>query len=149
MRKLVIALGILLVLLIIGDFVAKAYAEGQLRDRAENAVRGDNSASASITSFPFVARLLVAGSVQEVHARVEPVAAGRVTFKSVSVDLHDVHVDRNELINNQKARLTGLGSGTVTAELTDAEISRLAGTRVTFHPGRVTVSAAGIDVAAS
>jgi hypothetical protein len=37
----------------------------------------------------------------------------------------------------------------VTAELSDAEISRLAGTTVTLHPGRVTVSAAGVDVSAS
>jgi hypothetical protein len=148
-RKLLILLAILVVILVIGDFVAKAYAEGQLRDRAERAVRGANSSSASISSFPFVGRLLLAGSVQQAHVRVAPVAAGRVTFASVSVDLHDVHVDRNRLINDRKVQLTGLGSGTLTAELTDAEISRLAGTRVSFHPGRVTVSAAGIDVAAN
>jgi hypothetical protein len=76
------------------------------------------------------------------------VVAGRVTFASISVDLHDVHVDRNRLINDQQVQLTGLGSGTVTAELTDVEVSRLAGTRVTFAPGRVMVSAAGVDVAA-
>jgi len=148
-RRLLIALAILIVVLVIGDFVAKAYAETQLQDRAENAVRGATSASTSISSFPFVARLLLAGSVQEVHARVSPVAAGRVTFTSVSVDLHDVHVDRNRLINDRQVQLTGLGSGTVTAELTDAEISRLAGVPVTFRPGRVTVSAAGVDVSAT
>src|SRR5207237_356004 len=57
--------------------------------------------------------------------------------------------DRNRLINDREVRLTGLGSGAVTAVLTDAEISRLAGTRVVFHPGRVTVSAAGVDVGAT
>src|SRR5437660_2982875 len=149
MRKLLVALAIMVVVLVIGDFVAKAYAETQLRDRAENAVHSATSASASISSFPFTARLLLAGSVSEVHVRVGPVVAGRVTFASISVDLHDVHVDRNRLINDQQVQLTGLGRGTVTAELTDTEVSRLAGTRVTFAPGRVTVSAAGIDVAAS
>src|SRR5207248_11485699 len=131
-RRLVIALGILLVALVVGDFVAKAYATSQLRDRAERAARGATSASASISAFPFTLRLLVAGPVQQVHVRVRPVVAGKVTFASVSVDLHDVHVDRHRLINDRNVQLTGLGSGTVTAELTDAEISRLAGTRVTF-----------------
>jgi hypothetical protein len=148
-RKLLIAAAILVVLLVVGDFVAKAYATSQLRDRAKHAVRGATSASASISSFPFTARLLLSGEVQKVHLSVSPVAAGRLTFASVSLDLNDVHVDRNRLINDQQVRLTGLGRGTVTAELTDAEISRLAGTRVTFHPGRVMVSAAGLDAAAS
>jgi hypothetical protein len=148
-RRLLIALAILLVVLVVGDFVAKAYATSQLRDRAERAVRGATSSTASISSFPFTGRLLLAGSVPKVDVRVGPVVAGRVTFASISVDLHDVHVDRNRLINDQQVQLTGLGSGTVTAELTDVEVSRLAGTRVTFAPGRVMVSAAGVDVAAS
>ena len=144
-----IALAILVVVLVVGDFVVKAYATSQLRDRAERAARGATSASASISSFPFTLRLLVAGSVQEAHIRVGPVTAARVTFASISLDLHDVRVDRNRLINDREVRLTGLGSGTVTAVLTDAEISRLAGTLVVFHPGRVTVSAAGVDVGAT
>jgi hypothetical protein len=149
MRKLLVALAILVVVLVIGDFVAKAYAESQLQDRAERAVRGATTSSASINSFPFTLRLLLAGSVPKVHVRVGPVQASRVTFSSVAVDLHDVHVDRNRLINDRQVQLTGLGSGTVTAELTDAEISRLAGTPVTFRPGRVTVSVAGVGLSAT
>ena len=149
MRKLLIAAAIIVVLLVVGDFVAKAYATSQLRDRAKRAVPSATSSSASISSFPFTARLLLAGQVSQVHVHVGPVAAGRVTFTSVAVDLHDVHVDRNRLINDRQVQLTGLGSGTVTAELSDAEVSRLAGTRVSFLPGRVIVNAAGIEVAAT
>jgi hypothetical protein len=148
-RRLFIALVILLVVLLVGDFVAKAYATTQLRDRARQAVRGATSSSASITSFPFTGRLLAAGSVSKVHVRVGPVAAGRVTFASVAVDLHDVHVDRNRLIRERKVQLTGLGSGTVTAELTDVEVSRLAGARVSFAPGRASVNVGGTQVAAT
>lgn len=148
MRKLLIAIAILVVLLLIGDFVAKGYAETQLRDRAQRAVHGATSATGSISSFPFVGRLLLSGSVQEAKVGVAPVVAGRVTFSSIHVDLHDVHVDRNLLIHNQKVRLTSLGSGTVTAEITDVEISRLAGVPISFAPGRATVRAAGVDVSA-
>jgi hypothetical protein len=147
-RKLLIAIAILVVLLLIGDFVAKGYAETQLRDRAQRAVHGATSATGSISSFPFVGRLLLSGSVQEAKVGVAPVVAGRVTFSSIHVDLHDVHVDRNLLIHNQKVRLTSLGSGTVTAEITDVEISRLAGVPISFAPGRATVRAAGVDVSA-
>lgn len=149
MRKLLIAAVMVVVLLVLGDVVAKAYAADQLKNRAQRAVRGATSATASISSFPFTARLLVVGQVPEVRVRVGPVIAGRLTFASVSVDLHDVHVNRSRLINDRKVQLTGIGSGTVTAELTDVEISRLAGTRIRFSPGHVTVSAAGIDATAS
>src|SRR4051812_3859031 len=148
MRKLLVALAILLLFLVIGDFIAKAYAESQLKDRAEAAVRGATSSSASISSFPFTGRLLLGGSVQKVHVRVAPVIAGRVTFSSVAVDLHDVHVDRDLLINDQKVRLTSIGSGTVTAEITDDEITRLAGVPLSFTSGRATLRARGIDVSA-
>jgi hypothetical protein len=148
-RRLLIALAILLVVLVVGDFVAKAYATTQLRDRAKQAVRGATSSTASISSFPFTGHLLVSGSVSKVHVRVGPVAAGRVTFTSVAVDLHDVHVDRNRLIREQKVQLTGLGSGTVTAELTDVEVSRLAGARISFAPGRASVTVGGTPVAAT
>jgi hypothetical protein len=146
MRKLLIGLAIVVVILVIGDVVAKAYAESQLRDRAERAVRGATSASGSISSFPFVGRLLLSGSVPEVKVGVAPVGAGRVTFSSVDVDLHDVHVDRDLLINDRKVRLTSIGSGTVTAAITEAEISRLAGVPISFTPGRATVSIGGIAV---
>ena len=149
MRRLLIALAILVVILLVGDVVAKAYATGQLRNRAKQAVRSATSSSASISSFPFTGRLLAAGSVSEVHVRVGPVAAGRLTFASVSVDLHDVHVDRNRLLREQKVQLTGVGSGTVTAELTDVEVSRLAGTRISFAPGRTSVNAGGTQVTAT
>jgi hypothetical protein len=148
-RKLLIAVAIIVVLLVVGDVVAKAYATDQLKNRAKRAVRGATAATASISSFPFTGRLLVAGQVPEVRVRVGPVVAGRVTFAFVAVDLHDVRVNRNRLINDRKVQLTGLGSGTVTAELTDVEISRLAGTHIRFSPGHVTVSAAGIDATAS
>ncbi len=149
MRRLLLALAIVVVLLVVGDFVAKAYATSQVRARARRAVPSATSVTASITSFPFTGRLLVAGQVQEFKVRVSPVTAGRVTFAFVSVDLHDVHVDRNRLINDRQVALTGLGTGTATVELTDTEISRLAGTRIMFSPGRVRVGTAGVDVAAT
>src|SRR3954466_6116330 len=108
MRRLLIALAIVVVLLVIGDFVAKGIATAELQDRTQAAVRGATSSSASISSFPFVARLLMFGSVHEVEVGVGPVRAGRLTFSSVGVDLHDVHVDRDRLINDRKVQLTSI-----------------------------------------
>jgi DUF2993 family protein len=145
-RRLLVVLAVLLVLLVAGDFVGRAVATSELRDRAKAAVRGATSSSASISSFPFLGRLLVAGSVENVHVRVGPVVAGRLTFTSVAVDLEDVRVDRDRLIREQSVRLTGLGRGTVTAEISEAEISRLAGVPISFTPGRASVRAEGASV---
>jgi hypothetical protein len=149
MRRLIITIAVLLVLLVGADFAAKAYATTQLRDRAKAAVRGATSSSASITSFPFLGRLLIGGSVQEVRVQIGPVVAGRVTFASVAVDLNDAHVDRNRLIRQREVRLTSIGSGTVTAELTDAEVSRLVGVPVSFGPNGVKVRVRGVQVNAT
>ena len=45
-------------------------------------------------------------------------------------------------------QLTGLRSGTVTAEVSQDEISRLARVPVTFSPGQASVTVAGVRVSA-
>ena len=45
------------------DVAAKKYAEGQLASRAESRASGQASASARISSFPFVGRVLLSGEV--------------------------------------------------------------------------------------
>src|SRR5205823_14407735 len=56
--------------------------------------------------------------------------------------------DRGRLINGRKVRLASIGSGTVTAGLTAAGVSRLVGVPVSFEPGRVTVGIRGVSVTA-
>ena len=59
-----------------------------------------------------------------------------------------MHVDRDLLINDQKVRLTSIGSGTVAAEITDDEISRLAGVPLSFSPGRASLGTSSAQISA-
>ena len=148
MRRLLFVLGALVALLVVADFAARAVATNELRARARDRVEGARASEASIQSFPFLGRLLIAGSVSHVEVKVKPVGAGRLTFDFVDVDLHGVHVDRNRLLRERSVQLTGLRRGTVTAEVSDAEISRLAHVTITFSPGRAAVTVAGVRVSA-
>jgi hypothetical protein len=147
-RRLLVVAVVLVVLLVAADFAARAVAATELRDRARQRVQGAQDSSASVGSFPFLARLLLAGSIARVNVKVKPVATARITFDFVNLDLRDVHVDRNRLLRDRSVQLTGLGSGTVTAEVSQGEISRLAHLTVTFSPGRAAVTVGGTQVSA-
>ena len=74
------------VVLVAADFVLRTLAARELRDRARERVPGARDSSASIQSFPFFGRLLVAGSVSRVHVKVEPVGAGPIDTEIWSLD---------------------------------------------------------------
>src|SRR5438105_4881328 len=139
MRRLILVLGVLLVILVAGDLVARAVATAELRDRARDRVAGAKDSDASIESFPFLGRLLASGTVSRVRVKVSPVASGAVTFSFVEVDLRGVRVDRGRLFRDRKVELTSLKSGKVTVELSQAEVWRLAKVPITFAPGRASV----------
>ena len=149
MRRLILVLGVLLVILVAGDLVARAVATAELRDRARDRVAGAKDSDASIESFPFLGRLLASGTVSRVRVKVSPVASGAVTFSFVEVDLRGVRVDRGRLFRDRKVELTSLKSGKVTVELSQAEVSRLAKVPITFAPGRASVTRAGISASAN
>ena len=115
MRRVLLVVVALIVLLVGADFATRAVAATELRDRARHRVQGARDSSASVGTFPFLARLLVAGSIARVHVKVKPVATTRITFDFVDIDLRDVRVDRNRVLRDRSVQLTGLGSGTVTA----------------------------------
>jgi len=147
-RRVLLVVVALIVLLVGADFATRAVAATELRDRARQRVQGARDSSASVGTFPFLARLLVAGSIARVHVKVKPVATTRITFDFVDIDLRDVHVDRNRVLRDRSVQLTGLGSGTVTAEVSQEEISRLAHVTVTFSPGRPAVTIGGLQASA-
>jgi hypothetical protein len=142
--KLLAVVAVVLALLAAGDFVVRGLAERQLRDRAQAAVPGATGADAEIRSFPFVGRLLVDGSVPYVRVRVDHVGAGPVAFTFVQVELNGVHLDRNQLFRHRKVRITSLARGTATAELSDSELSRALGVRISSHSGQLTVTTGAV-----
>src|SRR4029077_762919 len=99
------ALGVVVVLLVVGDLLARGFAERQLSDRARAAVAGATGGDAEIRSFPFLGRLLASGSVPYLRVRVDHVGAGPIALTFVQVELDGVHLNRNQLFRHRKVRL--------------------------------------------
>lgn len=148
MRKL-LALAVILALLVAGDFAAKAVAESQLAGRVQKAVARNGSASASISSFPFVGRLLASGHVSEVDVGLTNVTVGDLHFASITDHMNDVHVDRDRLVSDRKVVIRSIGSGAVTAQVDESELSRAIGIPITLQKGRARVTVAGVALTAS
>lgn len=148
MRKLLL-LAVVLGLLVVADLAAKGVAESQLAGRVQQAAARNGSANASIASFPFLGRLLVSGHVSEVDVGLTDVSVGKLRFASITDRMHDVHVDRDELVSNRRVMIRSIGSGSVTAEIRESELSRAIGVPLQLQQGQAKVSVAGLSLSAS
>lgn len=148
MRKLVLVAVIVLGgLVVAADLAARQVAEDELRDRlaAEIAteVEVGGPVRASIRSFPFLGRLLVSGTVPEVRASVADVVVEGLRLAEVSVVLHDVELDRDRLVSERQVVIERIGRGTATAEVSQAELTRLVGVEVTLDQGEARARVGG------
>jgi len=141
-RKILVAVAIIVIIGTGGDLVARKVAEDQLASRVEQRSGPDASAHARIRSFPFVARLLAAADVDGIDVRVDRSLAGALALTSVELDLRGVHVDRHRLLSARRVDITAIDGGTLKATLDGAALSGLAhqrldivGTRLEAHVG--------------
>ena len=147
MRKL-LALVILLLVLVAVDQGARLFAEKKLEERTEASVPAAGAVKASITSFPFLGRLAVSGSIPKVRVRAEQTTLRRVLTARVEVDLRDVELSRQSLVRG-KVRLQDIDRGTVAVELDARSLRRILRLPVVVEDGRVQVTVAGRSVSAS
>ena len=131
------------------DVAAKKWAEGQLASKAEDRAGGQATASARISSFPFVGKVLLSGEVSEVDLRMSRVVAEGVALASLDIDVHGVGIDRNKLLSSRKVEVTAISEGTVTVGLDAAGLSQLAHVPVEIAGGAVQVRVAGRMVSAT
>lgn len=146
MRKLV-TLGLGAVLLVVVDQGTRLVAESQLAARAGRAAGGPDSAEASITSFPFLVRLLTAGSVPRVEVRVTGASAGPLRLAAVEVRADGVALDRGALLSGD-VRLEEIDHGLVAVELDGRSLAEAIHLPVTIRDGQVRVGAGRLAVTA-
>jgi hypothetical protein len=134
MRKLVIALAVLAVLLVGADRVSLFFAERTVGDTIQSSQHLSSRPSVDITGFPFLTQLAVRELDHVVvTARDVPLSndADPVRLSWVRADMHDVKID----FVLDKATV---GSGTATAVITYAELSKRLGVRLSYGgQGRV------------
>lgn len=148
--KKLVALAILLGLLAVADVAARGAAESELADRVHGRVPEAHRVDAGISSFPFIGRLLAAGTVGEVRvAAIGVKLAGGVDAESIVVDAHRVGIDRDQLLGHRRVVLTGVGHGDAKVTVTAAAISSALGMPVQLSRNGVQVSYRGQTVAAT
>lgn len=149
MRKVLLALFLVTIGLLVGaDYAARAAVENQLEHNLRRDVPSATSASVDINSFPFLGRLLVSGKVSTLHASVTDVNAGPLKLARVTVDLHEVQIDRQALLRQRRVVLTGIGQGTATAEITQEQLSGALNIPVRLSNGKIGVRAGPLEATA-
>jgi len=147
-KFLLLVLVVVIGLLVVADFGARAAVANQLEKRLRKDVPSATSATVDIDSFPFLGRLAVSGRIAEIHASVTDVEAGPLRLARVTVDLHDVHLDRDALFRSRRAELTSIGQGTATADITQEELSDKLHLPIQLRDGKIGVRAGPLQVGA-
>ena len=145
---LAIAVVVVIALLVALDFVVRAVAEHELASRARSA-SGAQSASASVSGFPFLWDVLVEGTVHGVQLHLSGVPAGPLRLEALDVELAGTHIGRSALFNEHEVHVTSIDSGTAVVTVTAAELSGAAGEPVSLPgDGRIVVDVHGVVVPA-
>ena len=140
---------VILLALIVGDQAAKGWAETRLAERAAAYYPPGAGSSASIHSFPFIGRLLFAGSIPRVDVNLDDLRLEAVVVRRLSIRVSDIRVDRGELFGG-RVRLDDIGQGRIGVTLDGPSLARAAGADVRFTPGEVMIHKRirGVDVSA-
>jgi len=134
-------------LLLVADIAARQAVESQLERRLSREASGADQATVHLDSWPFLGRLALSGRVTKVRATVADVVVSRLRLARISVDLHDVRLDRDRLVGHRQVDLTEVGSGMAVAEITQADLRRaLNNVPVVLEAGRIGVSVGGVSV---
>jgi hypothetical protein len=107
MRKLLIAVGVLLVILVIIDRVGVVLAEDQISSRIATAYGLPADPGVSISGFPFLTQV-VSGDYQQISVTADEIQADGATLHNLNVHFTGVHATVSQVL--------GSGTSTVTAD---------------------------------
>ena len=147
MRKLLV-LGVLVALLLLGDTLAKAFAESAVESGIEAKVQGVTSVDAQIRSFPFTGRLVASGEVSELDLRLTGITGHGVDVAWLRLQTKGLALDRGVVFGG-KVRIRKVDQVTVTANITEDEVRKVTGANVELHDGTASVEGGGISAAAT
>ncbi len=146
MAKILVLLILLVAVLGVGDVEARIFAQHQLEQRIDSRVTSAG-AHVSISSFPFLGRLVTSGTVQKITAHVVQVRSGLFTFDSIDVTVTGVKLDRHGLLNDQRVVVKGIDRGTIVGDMSQAAVDHaLSGLPVKLGDGVAQLTVAGVTV---
>ena len=124
MRKLLIALLVLVVLVAVGELFADNLAEDMIEQRLEEETGAE--ATADVSSFPLVTGTLVTERVRTVEVTLTDLTIDEVHFDEIEVDVHGIHLPRRRLFDVD-LRPTAIDDGTVAAFVSVASLTESLG----------------------
>jgi hypothetical protein len=149
LRKVVLLVAVL-GLLVLADVAARRASESQLERRIREDASGATAATVRIDSLPFLGRLGVSGQVAAVHATADDVTVSRLRFSRITVDLHEVKIDRDRFFRHRQIDLEDVERGSATAEITQADLRAVLGNvPIVLGDGRIGVTIDGVTASVS
>jgi LmeA-like phospholipid-binding len=121
-RKLLIALLVLVGVLVVVDFVARGYAEGQAGQVLQRSLGLSKQPSVSLGGFPFLVHAAT-GSFPSVAVEASDVVAQGVKVRKVQITLRDVEFSLSSLATGSASKVSiagGDGSAALTAGALDS-----------------------------
>jgi hypothetical protein len=143
----VVVLAVLLVAVVAVDLGSKVYLEHQLERRVDASQPGAN-AHFSIQGFPWLIPLLEDGRVNKVTVHEDRVSQNDFVLTNVVLTVTGVRVNRHQLLDNHQLQITAIDSGTLTAQMSQADLDQFLGVPITLGAGTASVTVAGIPVTA-
>lgn len=143
MRKLVVFLVVVGLLYTIGELVAQRWAGDRLAKRVDTELPGAK-ASATISSFPMVGRLVVDGTVRQVSVHITGATDGSLRFNDINMRIVDLRLSRQQLVEHQRFVVKGVRRVVVNADLSQASVAHAVGLPLQLGDG--TVGLAGVHV---
>ncbi len=146
MKRLAIGLAVLLLVLLVVDFVARAFVQGRVESEFRDANRIQaEGVDFSIDSFPFLGRLGLLGEVSAT-LRLEDVVEQGVTIDEFELEVDGLNFDRDRAFRGE-VLVTGLDRARAAVRFEQETVSELFGVAVEFGDG--TATAGGVAVQAS
>jgi hypothetical protein len=158
MKKVVIVLLVLFLLLaaLLGGL---AYADLRLRGLAEEhaelelakALPQASGVDVTLDGFPFTLGVLMSGKVDGLHVKLAEVKESGLTAQDLSLDVHEISLDKDALMDEQRLVVTDIGHATAQGFVSDDAVSKVVGQTIEFSPGaaKATVRGRQVDVKAS
>lgn len=147
MGKLLVAVVVLLLVLLAVDVGARVYTQDRLEQTIDGDVAGAQ-AGVTISGFPFLAKLLADGQVDKITAHLAQAGEGAFVLNQVTIAVTGVTIDRGWYVRHRQLKIDSIDSGTVTAEMSQANFDNLVDLPVVLGQGVARATVAGVSIGA-
>lgn len=147
MKRLVVVLAVLFVLAIVAavglsvlDQRIRVEAEQHAAQRLGQELPVEGTPIVHIESFPFVLRVLIDGSVEQLQVSMRSLESNGVRVDEAKLTIDGLVLDRDALLDTHEIKLVEIEQATIDAWVSAEDISRVAKLPVKIKDGEVSVT---------